>query len=405
MEVDFRPKKIIGLLRSKLMLMGFLVFIALVLRVALFHYTSSDLEIFLFDWFDYYEKVPFLKALRNPISNYTGPYNYLLFITKTIQIFLDHKFGIEIADIAMIKMINLPFEALALFSSLAIVYFFRQQTQKLFMAFSLVLFYPILVLNGAFWGQCDIIYVSFLLASFAFILYEHPILSVVFFGIALTFKFQAMFFAPFLLSLFIRKQIKWYLIGLVLIVYLILHLPSLIAGRSFIEVILIYFAQAESMPVITANAPNIYQFLALPSSMDLLIIQIVGVVIAVSTGIMFAFLFAKRNLHISSKTDLIGVSLSLILMPYLLPSMLDRYFFAAELFLILLAVIDSYLWYLPTLTGLASLCAYYNSYQFLTLPINAWPVKFGAVLNGIVIIGLLLELFTGKQKHETQLKK
>jgi len=62
------------------------------------------------------------------------------------------------------------------------------------------------IINGAAWGQCDAIYTAFCLGSLYFILADRPAWACILFGLALSFKLQAVFFAPVLLLLFLRGK-------------------------------------------------------------------------------------------------------------------------------------------------------------------------------------------------------
>ena len=58
-----------------------------------------------------------------------------------------------------------------------------------------------MVINGIYWGQCDIIYTFFLLVFFWFSLRRMPSAAACAFGLAFAFKAQSVFLAPYLLYL------------------------------------------------------------------------------------------------------------------------------------------------------------------------------------------------------------
>ena len=378
--------------------LAFLV-LAMVVHGLFFRFTSADLEIFLFDWFDYYDQVSIQEAFRNPISNYTGPYTYLLFISKLIQRGVSLLFNWELPDIVMIKLINIPFELLSVYAGMMTIHFYTKDERKLFYSFALLLFHPIVLINGAFWGQCDIIYTSFLLVSFLLLLYKKNFWAVFVFGIAFTFKFQAIFFSPLLLAFVLNRRLDWYCLAVVPLVYLSLHIPSMIAGRSLWNIIAIYFYQADSIPVLTANAPNLYQFIPNLSASGVVIVRVIGLTLTVVLAVWYAAR-AARHIELSDSLGvLLFACLVLILMPFVLPSMLDRYFFTAELFLLLFAIQNPKYWYLPLLITTASLFAYFNSYAVINIGLNAAPAKLGSVLNSLVLI-IVFFLFFKFTKRE-----
>jgi Gpi18-like mannosyltransferase len=388
-------RAVLSYLRSKWGVVLAFLFVWLLVHVIFFQFTSADLELFLYDWFDYYDQVPLGEALRNPISNYTGPYTYLLFGAKLLQRLVNYQFP----AIVMIKLINLPFELITVYLGLMILRYFTDKERLFFYGFALLLFHPIVLINGAFWGQCDIIYSSMLLASFMFLLYKKDLWGVIFFSIALTIKFQAMFFSPLILALVFSKRIKWVWLGIIPAVYLMLHVPSLVAGRPLWDVLTIYLNQAGSVPLLTVNAPNIYQFIPTTSVEWVGVLRIVGLLTAVGAAIWFALRVDKEEMASKPHTFLISAGLVLLFMPFIMPSMLDRYFFPAELFLLLLALVNLRYWPLPILVSSASLLVYYNSYGVIDLGLNALPSKIAAFLNGLALVILLIEFIPLKKKE------
>jgi len=45
-----------------------------------------------------------------------------------------------------------------------------------YLSFGILLLIPTVILNGSVWGQCDIIYTAFVIASIYYILREKPII-------------------------------------------------------------------------------------------------------------------------------------------------------------------------------------------------------------------------------------
>ena len=66
-------------------------------------------------------------------------------------------------------------------------------------AYAAVLFYPSAVLNGAYWGQCDMVYVTFLLYMIYALLRDKPSVAMILLGCAFSFKLQAVLILPVLI--------------------------------------------------------------------------------------------------------------------------------------------------------------------------------------------------------------
>ena len=97
-----------------------------------------------------------------------------------------------------------------------------------------VLFAPTVFLNSSCWGQADAIYATFLVACLYWICTGRHWLALGSFGFALAVKAQAMFFAPFLLALLLKRQLSWKPFLLVPIIYLLTLVPAWVAGRHFL---------------------------------------------------------------------------------------------------------------------------------------------------------------------------
>jgi Gpi18-like mannosyltransferase len=68
-------------------------------------------------------------------------------------------------------------------------------------AFLAVILSPTVIYNSSLWGQCDVIYTTGLIACVYFLSIHKQIPALMSFGLALSFKLQAMFLAPLLLTL------------------------------------------------------------------------------------------------------------------------------------------------------------------------------------------------------------
>ena len=77
------------------------------------------------------------------------------------------------------------------------------------MAYAVVLFLPVVFLNSAVWAQCDSIYTSFCVMSFYFLLRGRGRLSMALYGVAFSFKLQAVFFAPAAVVFFLKGRLKF----------------------------------------------------------------------------------------------------------------------------------------------------------------------------------------------------
>src|SRR6266702_4556681 len=195
------------LLRKKLYIPGLqilassalaiLFLLAIVLRVSLYHVVSSDYTFFLSQWYDFIQTHGGFAALKYNFSNYNPPYLYLLALTTYLPI----------PKLVAIKTLSVVFDGfLGLFTYLLLGLKFRRSYAAI-IGVLVVLFAPTIVINSAAWGQSDAIYTAFCLGSLYFLLKERPGWASVFFGLAISFKLQAIFFLPVLLIVLLRR--KW----------------------------------------------------------------------------------------------------------------------------------------------------------------------------------------------------
>ena len=142
------------------------------LHLLFFHNNSGDLTFFLLEWFNAFEKMNLSTFLLSNYSNYTDPYNIFLYIAKLIQWLIAQWSGFRIPDVSMIKLITIPFELITAYVSMLIVHYYKKGDREKFLAFSLMLIHPVLLINGSCWVQCDIIFTSMVFITFMFFLFE-----------------------------------------------------------------------------------------------------------------------------------------------------------------------------------------------------------------------------------------
>ena len=161
---------------------------------------SGDYNAFVSRWFDTIKANGGFSALKNAMGDYTQPYLYLLTIgTYT-----------NINTLFYVKMLSFVFEIMAAFFIMKIVNIKYKNEKLVYLSFGLLLFIPTVIFNGSVWAQCDIIFTSFVIGSIYYILCEKPITSIIFYGIALSFKLQAIFLLPLFGILLFKNRIKIY---------------------------------------------------------------------------------------------------------------------------------------------------------------------------------------------------
>ncbi len=359
---------------------------ALAVRIAVWPIHSSDIDKFLLPWFAYIVEHGHWRALADKFSDYEPAYLYLI---DVVSFFDGHA-----SRVVLLKLITLPFEAFTavlVYKTVRLLAPAREEGLRLrtLTATVAILMLPTVLLNGAVWGQCDVIFSSFLLAAVYSLLRDRPWLTTINFGIALAFKLQAVFLAPFLLLMLLRGKLKLRHFWPVLVVWAIIALPVVIAGRPIANTLRILIDQTQTYQILGCNVANPWIFLnnAVPYH--------VGVRIGVAAGAFATLAYAwiaRRQRNCGTEWMLSAATFSLVLMPFTLPCMHDRYFFPAEIFAVVLAASQLRLLLPALLLQCASLVTYT---QFLTggvVGLSAGSIRI-ALLGAVLATGSVIVFF------------
>ena len=211
-------------------------------------------------------------------------------------------------------------------------------------------------MNAFAWGQTDCIFTSFLALFVLFTIKRAPVAAASFFGVALTFKLQAMFLLPLLLYSILAKQMRvWHLL-LVPMIYLLMMVPAAIAGRPWLELVTIHVAHVQRFSELAIHAPNLWRIVGGLELVDYRTGLLIGCAAAGLAGAAIAI--RALRLQPGSRTIVLVAALSSALMPYLLPKMHDRYFFVADIMTLTVAFVIPRLWVTVPLFQVGSLLSY-----------------------------------------------
>lgn len=368
-----------GLLKNprRIVVSGVLIAAAFVLRGCLFAYETLDYQNFLAHWAEYFRDFGGFRALKRPIGNYNIPYLYFLALFSYINI----------RDLYLIKLLSCLFDVLLAWAAALITKRVGKNDTLALALFICVLFWPTVVLNGALWGQCDSIYVALLLLGLYYALERRPILSLVLATLAFGFKLQAVFVLPIYAVLLIDGRIKPVHLLTVPLCYFLLILPAAIAGRPIMGMITLYIDQSSTVgSALNYNSPSVFaaiRNIAEPESAGRLGILAAGAVMALI--ILACFMFRRR---LNDRAILAAALLFALCIPFLLPHMHERYFFASDILALIAAFTAAEMIPAAGLCEFASLLGYHAYLKmrfFLTM-------NYGAAAL-IVAIGFALIYF------------
>jgi len=336
-------------------LCGISALAAIIVRSFFLDYTSNDYEAFLSKWVDYFRTNGGLLALKGKIGDYNFPYLYFLAFFSYFPV----------NDLYLIKALSIIFDLILAFSAMKLVSLFTPRRHVLIAAFALTALLPTVVVNSSMWGQCDSIYTAFGLLGLYFGLKERPVLSVALGAIAFSFKLQIVFLLPIYAVLLFAGKIRFRHAFVFPLVYLLAVLPAVVLGRPITDAITIYTNQVDTYSrYLTLNAPSVFAFFKnVRDVSDVSLYSSIGIAAAfVFLLSLLAYLLIRRD-RLDNRIIILSAAVMVIFIPFLLPSMHERYFYLADILSVICAFANPILFPVPVLVQLASWSGY-HSYLF-----------------------------------------
>jgi Gpi18-like mannosyltransferase len=300
-------------------------FVGLALRYLAREHATTDAVQYLIPWY-VFARDHGVGGLGEAFTNYTPFYSYLLLIAA--------QFDWLGQPLSLVKAISAVFEFGCAIVVAQIVWRATRAPLRASLAFCSVWLAPTVIFNGAVWGQADSIWTFFTLLSVSLFMQGRN--GVLPFAVAFAVKAQGVFLGPFVLGMILRRKVHWAWLAAVPGVYVVLAIPVLVAGRPIHSVFRVYMDQADTFHRLTMNAANIWVFApGVPYTIGV----VVGLVLGAACGLALS-VFIMRSKREGPDFILLVACASLMLMPYLLPKMHDRYFYAFELASIALACLN-----------------------------------------------------------------
>lgn len=349
------------------------------LRYLAREHTNVDTFQFLMPWYAF-ARDHGIGGLAETFTNYSPFYSYLLLIAT--------RFDGLAQPLSLVKALSAIFELGCAIVVALMVWRATRVPLRAAMAFCAIWLAPTVLFNGAMWGQADAIWTFFALLSVAMFMRNRN--GVLPFAVGCSVKAQGVFLGPFVLGMILRRKIHLAWLAAIPGVYAIIAIPVLIAGRSLVSVLGVYLGQANMYHHLTMNAANVWVFAGgTPYTVGVAI----GLVLAAASGLALS-IFIAQSKRTGPEFILLVASASLILMPYLLPKMHERYFYGFELASIALACVN--LRYLPfaviaQVDGVLSYLAFESEIVMGLLP--------AALCNTFLVFYLVLDLRQGERGY------
>jgi Gpi18-like mannosyltransferase len=342
---------------------------AFFVRYAFRDFSTSDFTEYTSVWYAAVQAQG-LEAAGTAVSNYTPPYLYLLYLTSLAVP--------KLAPIMAIKIPSVAFDCVCAFFVYRIVALKYPGGREPLFASLAVLLAPSVMCNSGVWGQADSIYTAMLLACLYFLMSGRAAFAMAAFGLAFSIKFQSMFLAPALVALWSRRVIPLWSFFLVPAVYVLAMIPAWLVGRPAIELATVYLTQSGTYHSLTKSAPNLYAWV--PEHYYALAVS-AGVALMVAVACFYLWSVWRSRVVMSRELILQLCLLSLIMAPFFLPKMHERFFYPADVVAIAYGFYFPKRYYVPVAIGFAS----FFSYLFFLLHRTILPLQ---LLSVIMFVGL-----------------
>ena len=378
-----------------LIFLGAITLLGIAIHLCGIDFQSDDYVSFLFPWWVEIEESG-LWGLATQIGNYNIPYQiitYLLTLTP-------------LGPLYSYKALSIFFDLVLAVSAALLVYSFDSKKSHLKPVFTYALVFcsMTVVLNSAFWAQCDSIYVSFILLSIYFLKKEKNIPSFVMLGIAFAFKLQAVFIFPVFLFYYVctrKTSILHFLI--IPAVDFVMCLPAIILGRNPLDIITIYAEQTDYGKLIQMNCPNIYAFICDGNDMyNYFLFKTLSIVLTITVlGAGLCMLIYKRTDLTDKQNFMLASIWTVFTCIMFLSSMHERYAYLLDILTIIYAVVYAKRVWLPIVCNFVSLrgyCYYLFAYDVLDIKVTA--IVYIAVYAYVSYIFLKDVVMNGKKMDE-----
>ena len=358
---------------------------AILIRVAGFNFESRDYIKYIKPWIHYMKEHGNIPGIVSVSANYTPPslllYGLLSYFPEALTLWA-------------VKISSSIFDFITAFFSYKIMLNLTENIKKSLLVYLLILFCPTVFLNSAVWGQCDSIFTAFLLVSLFFFLKGKTKWSLFFFGLALSFKLQAIFILPFFVFMYAYR--KWNIAEVLYSVvgFFTLNIPLWFLGIPMLQWAKVYLRQMHQYENLTLNAPTVYAIF--PTNAN------IGIIFMLITLISLTFYILHSKPKCSKKTIILLFLACSSFIPFVLPHMHERYFYIADILSIIYVVYNSSKWLISFFIIFPSLITYTN---YLYTEQGVFSLQVLSIIIGAGVICISRQLIKDIKSNSTYIDK
>jgi len=282
-----------------------------------------DMHLFLEPWFAHIVHYGPIQAFAHPFSNYEPAYLYLLAFGSLAHGWLE--------PMTIIKILSVAGTAFMVWAVAELVQAAGAGRRGALLIAAL----PSVIVNDALLAQCDALWAGACALALARMIGGRTLAAMIWCGIAISLKAQAAFIAPVMIGAMIGRRAPPWQWGVPAAVFVATLLPAWAAGWPLVDLLTVYAGQAAwvAIPGRLANPWMFGTVFADHAARDLFVLGYVAAGLA-AVGLAAAAARATRMPYV-----LIALAaLAGTLLPFLLPKMLERYYFLGDVLTVALAL-------------------------------------------------------------------
>lgn len=307
-----------------------LVFALIANAVPFFTYRPGDADFYLIPWYQHILSLGRIQAFAGPFSNYSPPYLYLLSATSLLDPWVQPLFVIKL--LACVGAIWMAYAVARLLQSLGCKFAVDGAVALLLL--------PTVVLNVSLLGQADTFWVAACVLGLVAAI-ERRLGAVAFWsGVALAFKLQAAFFAPFVVLLFLTRKAPWWCWLIPAVIYVAAMVPAWLVGWPASNLLTVYVRQATWQPprIFVSNAASWWTIYG--AFFPRLAVKTFWIGYATAAVAVIEYIRRLRNCTLPPSAMIAAAALSAAGLPFLLPGMHERFTILADALTYCLAFSD-----------------------------------------------------------------
>lgn len=353
--------------------------IGIVIRYVGRSFISGDMKWCLIPWYDQIKMEGGFSAL----AQQTGDYNILY---QTIIAAMTY---VNVNCVLLYKGLSVLFDFVLAF--LIAWFLTKASSRKIFgtqfnLIYCTILLLPTVVLNSAYWGQCDSIYSTFLVLTLFFFHDEKYIGAFIVLGLGFAFKLQMIFIVPFIIIYyFCTQKFSAIYAGIAVIVFWITGIVGFIHGRNVLDPFRIYVSQTTTFEHLYMNFPSFWVLIGDDYS-NLKLFAILLTITLLGCGL---YIILSRKIKMCTLEDQISIAVGAIWTCLLfLPAMHERYAYPMDILLLVLSFLNKKYFIYAIVSVILSMMTYAH-YLFGTAEVTQYHVLLYILMYVKYIVMLL----------------